>query len=125
MNIQHVTGRLQATNKEGINERTHHSIWLAANATNWYSLTDAPLWDHGIILIGEQKTVNDGDAAAKQLIDKIAVFIKEPGIPELELEGEIAVVITGEETIVYHVQVANNEAKYTKADLAWGKTKVA
>lgn len=123
MKMQHALGKLDIAASDKISPAIHHSIYSAIHKNNFIFLTDAHLWETGVLNIDRQRYVNDGDTAVTEFVGKLAAILLEEGIPELELNGEIILTINGEENsddiAIYRILVENNTVFYAKADLKW------
>lgn len=129
MNVQNVIGKLKVTKPEQINESTHHNIWLALSKHSFFAIVEPNLWDSGVLKVSRQECVTDGKLAATEFINKLAAILKEDGIPQLGLHGEITLVTTDDantdSTVIHRILVKDNEALYSQASLKWENYTVA
>jgi hypothetical protein len=125
MKTLHITGKLKASNPDEVNDISHHNVWRAMSFKHsLFVLKDFNvLWKFGELEFSRQRTVEDGETAANEFIEKLAAVLVEEGIPELGLRGEIILVISDNEhiegTIIHRLLVEDEQVLHSKADFNW------
>lgn len=123
MKTQHILGKLKISHPDKNTETAHHNLWKAADKHNFFEISDPDLWPMGVLNLRQQKYVTDGKLAATDFINKLAAVLKEDGIAELGLTGEITLVTSDSDarigTVLHRVLVIHNEVLYAQASLQW------
>lgn len=121
MRNMHIQGTLTGTVPDAVTVRTGSRIYDAVQATASWSATLPANWEKGIIEFDKTTYADGGDNSPLDFINRLNDMMWRVGVTELGLKGEISVIITGEEPVVFRVIVENSEVTYQKASLSWNE----